>query len=216
MKPVSRAQPGLFYPVLPDASSIARIVPLGVATVQLRFKSNDGAAIERAIHDSLAVCRDHGCQLIVNDHWRQAIDAGADYIHLGQEDLAMADLAAIRRAGLKLGVSTHDAAELETALAARPDYVALGPIYPTTLKVMRFAPQGLERIAEWKRRIGAIPLVAIGGITLERAAAVLAQGADSIAVVSDVTAQAEPQARVRQWLMFNATFSAPFSAPGGH
>jgi thiamine-phosphate pyrophosphorylase len=196
----SAAQPAPFYPVLPDAHWIARIVPLGVKTVQLRLKSMDAATIGAAIRDSLATCRTHGCQLIINDHWREAIKAGADYIHLGQEDLAQADLTGIRGAGLKLGLSTHDEAELATALAAKPDYIALGPIYPTTLKVMRFAPQGLERIAEWKRRIGAIPLVAIGGITLERAPAVFAQGADSIAVVSDVTAQPDPEARVRDWL----------------
>jgi thiamine-phosphate pyrophosphorylase len=115
-------------------------------------------------------------------------------------DLADADVGAIRRAGLTLGLSTHDEAELETALKHKPDYVALGPIYPTTLKVMRFAPQGLERIALWKRRIGKIPLVAIGGITHERAAAVYAAGADCIAVVSDVTQNSNPDARVRAWL----------------
>ena len=107
---------------------------------------------------------------------------------------------AIRKAGLTLGLSTHDHDELETALRHAPDYVALGPIYPTTLKAMRFGPQGLDRIGEWKRRIGAIPLVAIGGITLERGPGVFAAGADTIAVVSDVTQSADPDGRVRAWL----------------
>ena len=119
-------------------------------------------------------------------------------------------MGAIRTAGLTLGLSTHDDEELATALRYEPDYVALGPIYPTTLKAMRFAPQGLERIGKWKRRIGAIQLVAIGGITLERAPGVFAAGADSIAVVSDVTQNADPDKRVRDWLAFKrSTLSSP-------
>src|SRR6202030_3723597 len=133
-------------------------------------------------------------------YWRAAIIAKAEHLHLGQEDLAGADLKAIRAAGLSLGISTHNDQELETALRADPDYIALGPIFPTTLKSMRFAPQGIPKITEWKRRIGEIPLVAIGGIKLEQAAAIFAAGADSIAVVSDVTQNADPDARVRAWL----------------
>jgi thiamine-phosphate pyrophosphorylase len=141
---------------------------------------------------------------VVNDYWRAAIAAGAEHLHLGQEDLADADLDAIRKAKLTLGISTHDDAELATALAAKPDYVALGPIFPTTLKSMRFAPQGIPKITEWKRRVGNIPLVAIGGIKLEQAAEIFGAGADSIAVVSDVTQNADPDARVRAWLGQNA------------
>ena len=126
--------------------------------------------------------------------------AGAKHLHLGQEDLAEADLKAIRDAGLTLGISTHDDEELETALRAKPDYVALGPIFRTTLKSMRFAPQGIAKITEWKKRVGSLPLVAIGGIRLEQAGEIFAAGADSIAVVSDVTQNADPDTRVRQWL----------------
>ena len=104
--------------------------------------------------------------MILNDYWRLALEVGADYVHLGQEDLDGADVAALRAKGLRLGVSTHDEAELERALKLKPDYIALGPIYPTILKAMRFGPQGLEKIGEWKRRIGAIPLVAIGGLNV--------------------------------------------------
>jgi len=121
-------------------------------------------------------------------------------LHLGQEDLAEADLNEIRAAKLTLGISTHDDAELATALRAEPDYIALGPIFPTTLKSMRFAPQGIPKITEWKKRIGNIPLVAIGGIKFEQSAEIFAAGADSIAVVSDITQHADPDARVRQWL----------------
>ena len=144
--------------------------------------------------------RARDAKLVVNDYWRAAIVAGAKHLHLGQEDLADADLGEIREAGLTLGISTHDDEELATALAAKPDYVALGPIFPTTLKSMRFAPQGIPKITEWKKRIGDIPLVAIGGIKFEQAAEIFAAGADSIAVVSDVTQNADPDARVRQWL----------------
>ena len=139
--------------------------------------------------------------LVVNDHWRIAIEIGAPWVHLGQGDLdAGADVDAIRRAGLKLGVSTHDDSELERALALKPDYVALGPIYPTVLKAMAFAPQGLARIGEWKRRIGALPLVAIGGLNVERGKACLAAGADVVSVVTDITLNPDPEARARQWI----------------
>ncbi|CAN1722897.1 thiamine phosphate synthase [Hyphomicrobium sp. 1Nfss2.1] len=192
--------PDIFYPIVPDAAWVARMVPLGVRTLQLRVKDVSSEEATRQIAESLAVSRRHGCQLIVNDYWREAIDAGADYIHLGQEDLASADLAAIKAVGLRLGVSTHSEDELAMALAAEPDYVALGPIYETKLKVMKWAPQGLKRIAAWKRQIGSVPLVAIGGITPERAVDVVAAGADSVAVITDfMTAQA-PEVRVKFWL----------------
>jgi thiamine-phosphate pyrophosphorylase len=154
--------------------------------------------------DALDVISGTSARLVVNDYWRAAIIAGARHLHLGQEDLAEADLKAIRAAGLSLGISTHDDQELETALAASPDYVALGPIFPTTLKSMRFAPQGIARITEWKKRIGKIPLVAIGGIKLEQAREIFTAGADSIAVVSDITQNTDPDARVRAWLGLNA------------
>lgn len=190
----------VFYPVVPDAGWVRRIVPLGVRTVQLRLKDASRDEIRRQVADCLEVCIRHGCQLIVNDHWREAIDVGADYIHLGQEDLDTADLAVIRAAGLKLGISTHSHDELSTALAASPDYVALGPIYETKLKAMTWPPQGLDRIGEWKRRIGGLPLVAIAGITLERGPGVIAAGAQSVAVVTDVIAHPEPEKRIAGWL----------------
>ena len=125
---------------------------------------------------------------------------GAEWVHLGQGDLDGADIPAIRRAGIKLGVSTHDDAELSRALALAPDYVALGPIYPTVLKAMAFAPQGLARIGEWKRRIGAIPLIAIGGLDVERGKLCLAAGADVVSVVTDITLNADPEGRTREWV----------------
>src|ERR1700692_341021 len=196
--------PDRFYPVVDSVAWVARLALLGAGTIQLRVKNLDDAEALQAVTDALEMTRGTPAKLVVNDYWRAAIVAGAKHLHLGQEDLAEADLKAIRDAGLTLGISTHDHAELETALRAKPDYIALGPIFPTTLKSMRFAPQGIPKITEWKKRIGNIPLVAIGGIKLEQAPAIFAAGADSIAVVSDVTQNADPDARVRAWLGQNA------------
>lgn len=194
-----------FYPIVPDDTWMRRLVPLGVRTIQLRLKDAAPGEVRRQIRSSLEICAVHRCQLIVNDYWREAIDAGADFIHLGQEDLAAADVGAIKAAKVKLGVSSHDHAELATALAAKPDYVALGPIYETKLKVMKWAPQGLDRIRDWKSRIGTLPLCAIGGITPERAPGVLAAGADSVAVVTDFITHPDPEGRVRDWLAWART-----------
>src|SRR5258706_10070026 len=196
--------PDRFYPVVDSVAWVARLTRLGVGTIQLRAKNLDDAQSLQIVSDALAVTSGTKTKLVENDYGRGAIVAGAKHLHLGQEDLVDADLKAIGDAGLTLGLSTHDDAELETALSAKPDYIALGPIFPTTLKSMRFAPQGIAKITEWKRRIGDIPLVAIGGIKLEQAREIFAAGADSIAVVSDVTQNADPDARVRAWLGLNA------------
>ena len=158
----------------------------------MRAKDLDESRALQIVTDALEAIKGTDAKLVVNDYWRAAIVAGAKHLHLGQEDLVDADLGEIRKAGLTLGISTHDDEELATALAAKPDYIALGPIFPTTLKSMRFAPQGIPKITEWKKRIGNIPLVAIGGIKFEQSAEIFAAGADSIAVVSDVTQNADP------------------------
>jgi thiamine-phosphate pyrophosphorylase len=198
--PDRHAYPDRFYPVVDSVAWVARLALLGAGTIQLRAKDLDDSDALQLVGDALEIIRGMPAKLVVNDYWRAAIVAGAKHLHLGQEDLADADLKAIRKAGLTLGLSTHDDEELENALRAKPDYIALGPIFPTTLKSMRFAPQGIAKITEWKRRVGDIPLVAIGGIKLEQAPEIFAAGADSIAVVSDVTQNADPDARVRAWL----------------
>jgi len=189
-----------FYPIVDNADWIARLLPLGVRLVQLRIKDAPPEVVDDEIGRARAICARHRCQLIVNDYWRAAIDAGCDAVHLGQGDLTGADVPAIRRAGIRIGISTHDHAELDRALSVDPDYVAIGPIYPTVLKAMPWAPQGLERIGEWKRTIGDTPLVAIGGLTVERLPGVFAAGADSAAVVTDISRHADPEARARQWI----------------
>jgi thiamine-phosphate pyrophosphorylase len=197
---MTRPYPDRFYPVVDTLDWVRRLTALGVGTVQIRAKELGPEEAIALVTDAIAITRGTQTRLVVNDYWEAAIEAGSEHVHLGQEDLADADIPAIRKAGLTLGLSTHDHDELETALRHAPDYVALGPIYHTTLKAMRFDPQGLDKIGEWKRRTGSVPLVAIGGITLERGPAVFAAGADTIAVVSDVTQNADPDARVRAWL----------------
>lgn len=189
-----------FYPIFDNTDWLRRMLPLGVKLVQLRIKDQPDAVIRAEIATARDLCRAHGAVLVINDYWQAAIDAGCDWLHLGQEDLDQADLVAIRKAGLRLGVSTHDDDELERVLGMDPDYVALGPVYPTILKQMKWHQQGLPRVTEWKARVGSIPLVGIGGMSVERAPGVLAAGADIVSVVTDITLNPNPEARLRQWI----------------
>jgi thiamine-phosphate pyrophosphorylase len=193
-----------FYPVFDSAAWVVRAVPLGVKLVQLRIKDAPYDLLRTEITTALDLCRQYGAQLVVNDHWELAIELGAEWLHLGQEDLDTADIPAIRRAGVKLGLSTHDHAELDRALALSPDYIALGPVYPTILKKMKWTEQGLDRLTEWKARIGDIPLCAIGGMSVARAPGAFAAGADTVAAVTDITLNADPEARMREWLKVTA------------
>lgn len=188
------------YPIVETAEWVARLLPLGVRLVQLRIKDRPTAEVRGEIREAKTLCARAGAQLIVNDYWQLAMAEECNFVHLGQGDLDTADLPALRKAGIKIGISTHDHAELGRALALEPDYLALGPIYPTSLKVMPWSAQGLERITEWKRRIGIIPLVAVGGLTAERLPGVFAAGADVAAVVNDIVRSPDPAARTREWL----------------
>lgn len=189
-----------FYPVVDSADWVRRMAGAGARLIQLRVKTLEGAALRDEIRQGLAISRAAGADLVVNDYWEIAIDEGAEFLHLGQEDLDGADISAIRKAGLRLGVSTHTHEELDRALSLDPHHVALGPIWPTILKKMPFGPQGLERIGEWKRLIGDRPLVAIGGLNPDRARQCLEAGADIVAVVNDVVGAADPEARAREWI----------------
>lgn len=189
-----------FYPIFDQAEWLRRFVPLGIKFLQIRIKDTSPAQLRKETQDSLSICREHNCTLVLNDYWEFAIELGCPFVHLGQEDLDTADIAAIRKAGVKIGISTHDHDELERALSLNPDYIALGPVYPTLLKKMKWKQQGLERITEWKKRIGEIPLVAIGGMNPERARNSFAAGADIVSVVTDITLNADPESRVREWL----------------
>ena len=189
-----------FYPVVPDSNWVLKLVPVGTKLIQLRIKDQQEAEIRRQVREAKAVCAQYGADLIVNDYWQVAIDEGCTWVHLGQEDLVDADVKALRRANVKIGVSTHDHAELDKGLAIDPDYVALGPIWPTKLKQMPWAPQGTERLAEWKKIIGDRPLVAIGGLTLERALLCLKSGADIASVVGDIVNHADPIGQAKAWI----------------
>jgi thiamine-phosphate pyrophosphorylase len=185
------------YPVLPDASWVERVLDMGVRTVQLRMKSAADPVLADAVRRCVAGGRRHQAQVFINDHWRLAIAAGAYGVHLGQEDLLQADLAAIAAAGLRLGLSTHGYYEMLCALHFRPSYLALGAVFPTTTKVMPTAPQGLQRLTHYVRLLqGVVPLVAIGGVDAARFSAVAASGVGSIGVVRAVTEAADPAVAV--------------------
>lgn len=189
-----------FYPIFDSAQWCERMVPLGIKLVQLRIKDQDDVQLRAEIRAARAICAQHDCQLVINDHWKLAIEEGCDFIHLGQEDLDDADLDAIHASGVKLGVSSHDEGELERAMALKPAYIALGPVYPTILKKMKWHEQGLDRVSQWKATLGDIPLVGIGGMNVERAPGVFKAGADIVSVVTDITLNPDPEARVRQWI----------------
>ena len=185
-----------FYPVVPTAAWVVRLLGWGVRTIQLRIKTADhttaeiSAQIIAAIEAGKAV---PGAQVFINDHWQLALAANAYGVHLGQEDLDTADIETLRSADIRLGLSTHTPEELARAKAVQPSYLAIGPIYPTTLKVMPYEPVGLTRLAEWAKLAAPYPVVAIGGISLERLPGVLACGVDGVAVVSAVTLAADPR-----------------------
>lgn len=189
-----------FYPIFDDVAWLERMLPLGVKLVQLRIKDRDETTLRVQITRAKALCDAAGAVLVVNDYWQLAVELGCDWVHLGQEDLDDADITAIRAAGLKLGVSTHDIDELNRAMALAPDYVALGPVYPTILKKMKWHQQGLDRVTEWKKRVGDTPLVAIGGMSVARAPGAFEAGADIVAAVTDITLNDDPEARVRAWI----------------
>lgn len=188
------------YPVVDSVVWIERLLGAGVRTLQLRIKDKRDDEVEADVIAAIALGRRYQARLFINDYWRLAIKHDAYGVHLGQEDLQGTDLQAIRAAGLRLGVSTHDDMEIDVALAAKPSYIALGHVFPTQTKQMPSAPQGLTQLARHIARLADYPTVAIGGISLERAPDVLATGVGSIAVVSAITAADDWQAATRQLL----------------
>lgn len=191
------AKPLKFYAVVPTADWVERMVQAGADTVQLRNKNLVGEDLRREIERCVTACQGSDTQLFINDYWQMAIEAGAYGVHLGQEDMDTADLAAIEAAGLRLGLSTHSVAELDRALSVGPSYVASGAIFPTTTKQMPTAPQGLDNLRRYVEQAGDTPVVAIGGIDLNNAREVLATGVSSLAVVRAVTEAENPEAAVK-------------------
>lgn len=196
-----------FYPVVPDAAWVRRLLGWGVRTIQLRIKAADHDADEIAweVRTAIEAGREvPGAQVFINDHWQLALQHGAYGVHLGQEDLDTAHITALRDAGIRLGLSTHTPTELARAKAVQPSYLAIGPIYPTTLKVMPYEPVGLERLKVWAQDAAPYPVVAIGGISLALMPGVLACGVNGVAVVSAVTLAQDPEQAARQGLQIAA------------
>ena len=189
-----------FYPIFDDSSWLKRLLPLGIKIVQLRVKDKSVDNVREQLINAKELCETYDATLIVNDYWELAIELRCDWVHLGQEDLDDADVGALKKRGIKLGLSTHDQDELDRALTFDPEYIALGPVYPTILKKMKWHEQGLPRVTEWKKYIRGIPLVAIGGMTVERTAEVFEAGADIISVVTDITLNKSPETRVKSWI----------------
>jgi len=206
--PPTAAQLGL-YPVVDSVEWIARLLDAGVRTLQLLIKDRAEHEVEQQIIDAIALGKRYQARLFINDYWRLAIKHQAYGVHLGQEDLDIADLDAIHAAGLRLGLSTHDDAELERALAEQPSYIALGHVFPTRTKVMPSAPQGLAELTRHLARLQGISTVAIGGISLDRAPQVLATGVGSIAVVSAITQASDWRAATHQLLELAEPQTAP-------
>jgi thiamine-phosphate pyrophosphorylase len=191
------------YAVLPDAQWVGRMARAGVPTVQLRFKSENAAAVEREVQAAVDAVQGTGALLFINDHWQVAIATGAYGIHLGQEDLdalSPESLARLRASGLRLGVSTHGYAEMVRADRVSPSYIAMGAVYPTTLKKMATAPQGVARLGAYARLLRGYPQVGIGGIDTVRLPEVLATGVGSVAVVRALVAAEDPELTAAQWM----------------
>jgi len=185
------------YAVLPDAQWVGRMAHAGVPTVQLRFKSDDATAIRQEVRAAVQAVKGTDSLLFINDHWQIAIDEGAYGVHLGQEDMDVTPIDQIRAAGLRLGLSTHGYAEMLRADAVSPSYIALGAVFPTTLKRMQTAPQGTGRLYAYAKLMQHSPLVAIGGIDEARIPVVMQSGVGSIAVVRAITGAQAPEAAAK-------------------
>lgn len=185
------------YGVMPDADWVKRMVDAELPTVQLRFKSEDKSKIRKQVKESVAAVKGSKTLLFVNDYWQEAINAEAYGVHLGQEDLETADLEEIHQAGLRLGLSTHGYAELAHADRFCPSYIAMGAVFPTNLKKMPTAPQGLGRLYQYAKLMNHYPLVAIGGIDQDSIRAVSKSGVGSVAVVRAITQAKDPKAAVK-------------------
>lgn len=198
---MSSLLPSPIYPVVDHPRWVERLGAAGARFIQLRLKDLETETLRAQVIEGQEAAARHNVRLVLNDYWQLALELGIDYIHIGQEDLDTTDLDQIRAARIAFGISTHSHQELERALSVRPDYVALGPIWETKLKKMIWEPQGVEKLAEWRRIIGPdMPLVAIGGITRARAPSCIAAGADSVAAVSDFIASEDPENQVEAWL----------------
>ena len=211
----SLIQPHLgLYAVVDSAAWVQRVLLGGVRTVQLRIKDARHPGLRAEVRASIKAARAVNAQLFINDHWQIAIDEGAYGVHLGQEDLLVADLAAISRAGLRLGISTHAYWEVCRSWRLKPSYIACGPIHPTQAKAMPWIPQGNDNLAYWCQLLS-LPVVAIGGMNEARAAQAIQAGAAGVAVISAITTapSAEDAIEALQRALVSAAATLPVDAP---
>lgn len=195
-EPFADCGPLGLYAIVDSSAWVARLIDCGVKAIQLRIKQHDNLKLAQEIAQSVRLAREHNIKLFINDHWELAMKHKAYGVHLGQEDLQNADTAKIKQHGLKLGISTHSHAELASALAYQPSYIALGPIYPTTSKIMPWQPQGIARIYDWLNSVDC-RLVVIGGIGLNNIDEVLATGVTDIAMITAITQAENPEQVVK-------------------
>ena len=185
-------QPQLgLYPVVDRADWITRLASTGVSTMQLRVKDLTGEQLEDEIKRAIELGVQHNCRLFINDYWQLAIKHKAYGVHLGQEDLDDANISVIKKAGLRLGLSTHCHYEVARAHSYKPSYIACGPVYHTTTKDMPWTPHGLAGLSYWRDVLN-YPLVAIGGINTERFGPIAATGVDSVAMITAITLAKDP------------------------
>ncbi len=217
------------YAIVDSAASVARVLAAGARTVQLRIKDGAHPQLAQEIRRSVQAARSTQAQLFINDHWELALETGAYGVHLGQEDLAAADLAALRRRGLRLGLSTHSYWEVCRALALAPSYIACGPIHATATKAMPWRPQGPANLAYWCR-VAPVPVVAIAGMDDARSAEAVRCGASGVAILRGIAPAgdpglvigrlqqamdaARPQARVPAPELPRSTYPGPVVSPG--
>lgn len=172
----------------------------GAQVIQLRAKSTpDTRALEWA-RKIRALTRACGALFVVNDRFDLALEAEADGVHLGQEDLSPLSIPAEARSRLAIGRSTHTMEQIASARSEPVDYLAFGPVFGTESKISKYGPRGLDRLRQAARMAAPRPLVAIGGIDATNLGDVIRNGAQGIAVISAVAGTPDPQAATRQFV----------------
>ncbi|MBI6630013.1 thiamine phosphate synthase [Pontibaca sp. S1109L] len=189
-----------FYLVVDHVGRLELLVPHGVKLVQLRITDQPESEIRRQIARARDICAVHRAQLVVHEHWEIALDLNCSFVNLQQKDVPTTDFAALRRAGMRFGLSASNEAELAQALRHNPAYVALGPVYSMHLTGIGSGPQGLGRVRRWKTAASNVPLVAFGGVTPERLPGLFAAGVNSAAIGTDIQQAEDPEARCAEWI----------------
>ena len=195
---MTNPRPGI-YPIVDNLEHLAAMLDAGAQILQLRIKSPSlTPEIGKQIRQAVEMGRNYpDCQLFINDYWQAAIDEGAWGVHLGQEDLLPANLDAIAKAGLRLGVSSHAYWEVARALTIKPSIVACGPVFPTRVKAMPWIAQGTDNLRYWVNLIP-YPVIGIGGVNAENLPQIHATGCASASVIAAITTDPNPGGAFRR------------------